>query len=238
MKYLLYILLLLFLLLSSCAPTEDMHAGKIGANNEMPRFCHQPRLLFYEVLTNDEWVRLWLHTANSITVGQLLKNPLRIYFAEKNKRNVKFILEYSNVFDDKSPKAQNDKPGQRQLTLYEIGEKDTIDITSQYNFNVNADLDDQKYDLKIQWPRELLEGFEEIAIGIESHTNLNPGQANRVNLRGTTEMNDPGQQKRATAMRQNPSSTQRTAAAPNGYKVLDLDIDIWFTLHLSLPGAL
>ena len=199
----------------------------------MPRFCHQPRLLFYEILTNEEWVRLWLHTANSTTAGQLLKNPLRIYFAEKNKRNVKYILEYSNVFSDKSPKAQNDKPGQRQLTLYEINEKDTIDVTSQYTFKANADLDDHKYDLKIQWPRELLEGLEETAIGIESHTDLKPGQANRVNLRGTADVNDPVQQKRATAVSQHSSSVQSRPSGPNGYQALDLDIEIWFTLHLS-----
>ncbi len=227
---------IIFLFLRACAPSESMYAGKIGEKNEMPRFCFQPRLLFYEVLSNDNWVRLWLHTNNSTTKSQLLKNPLRIYMAQKNKRHIRYILEYKNVFDAKEADRPDTTTNQRQLQLFRIVGKDTTDVTSDYNFKISADLDDQQYDLKVDWPKKLIVELEEPVIGIESFLSLNPDNSNRVNLRTAPDDKNQAFNTNSRATNRDYSTRQFTESNYVGYQTIDLDIDIWFRLYLSRPG--
>lgn len=233
MTRILYAFLIALFLFPACGPTEHMPAGQIPAERDLPRYCLQERLLFYEVLSDSNKIRLWLYTANSVTKGQLLKNPLRIYFSEKYKRNVHYFLVYNNPINPEKLTQQNED--QRQLFLFEIHEADTVDVTANYEFSIAADLDEKHFDLKIDWPRKLMRSFEEPVIGIESIASKNEERLNQVKLRGDPTQNINPSKVRSYQNSDRDQSIQRTESNFVTYQTLDLDIRFWFRLYLNRP---
>ena len=144
-----------------------MHIYPLDSEKEMPRFCFTERMFFYEIYEKDEAMELWIFSKKRLTVDQIISQPLFIYFAEKNKKNIKYQLKYKDLVNSS---LEDKNKNSIQLKFIEIAENDTINQTANYKFNVATNYNGNSYDLRIEFPKSILESFENPVIGIYSET--------------------------------------------------------------------
>jgi hypothetical protein len=216
MKQLLIIVLAL-VLLASCAPSMDMVVKPFNDEKEMPRFCFTERMLFYEISLTDSALQLWIYSNNRLTIDQLISKPLHIYFAEKKRKNTQYHLKYkdfaNNKFVDKNEQGIN-------LAFFNYKEKDTIDITANFNFEVATNYDGNEYDLKIKFPKSIINKFENPVMGIFSET---PTPYKEKNKSATASAN--GAMENSARLDQPAQSHQYVREIK--------DIDLWFKVLLK-----
>lgn len=215
MKQLLIIVLTL-LVLASCAPSTDMVVKPYDIEKEMPRFCFTERMFFYEISKSNEELQLWIYSNNRLTTDQLISKPLHIYFAEKKKKNIQYHLKYKDLANNKF----NDKTEQNiKLTFHKYTLQDSIDLTAKYKFEVATNYDGNNYDLKIKFPKSIIEEFEEPVIGILSET---PTPYKEKNVSTNPSANRPDQQ---SGLDQPPKNHQYVREIK--------DISLWFKILLQ-----
>ncbi|PLX14793.1 MAG: hypothetical protein C0599_18140 [Salinivirgaceae bacterium] len=224
MKYLLFAGLIA-LLYTSCKPSMEMRLRPYDQEKEMPRFCFTERMFFYEISKKENDLQLWIYSNNRLTIDQLISQPLRIYFAEKTKRNIKYQLKYKDLVNN-ALKNKNEI----QLKFYKYEEKDTIDLTAKYKFNVSTEYNGSQYNLKIEFPESIIKDFEEPVVGIKTDTpEPFKKQKDEVQNPQGEQQQTPEEAQMEAEHRQNQGQRQGPTQ-PHGYVKKIEDIKLWFSL--------
>lgn len=221
---------------SSCGPHILMEAKPIQDEKELPRYCLKERLLFYEVINNKKWVRLWIETTEKNTIKQLIGHPLHIYLATGKKSKVRYHMRYRNVFDqyDKAEKTASDSV---KLKLFRLNKLDTVDVTSDYNFRIQSDFDNKRYTLKIDFPAALVKSLAEPVMGFRCSTPAHKTTGGEEKISKKTR-NHPQSSHSAMHQRNRYSSFQNqpprnNQSADSHYRPAITDIEVWFRLKLK-----
>jgi hypothetical protein len=166
MRYFLYILSLLITFVA-CSPSLEIAIKPYDQEKDLPRYCFTERMFFYEVSEKDEALQLWIYSKNRLTVDQLISQPFNIYFSEKKKKKIKYQIKYKDLANNK---LKDRSEPEVQLSFLKYTETDTINVTADYQFNIKTDYNGSRYNLTIEFPKEIFSEFEEPVLGIYSKT--------------------------------------------------------------------
>lgn len=217
MRYFIYITLSI-VIYSSCKPSMEITIRPFDQEREMPRFCFTDRMFFYEISETEESLQIWIFSKDRLTIDQLISQPLNIYFSEKNKKNIKYLLKYKDLVNSN---LENKKETGIQLSFLKFTNEDTLNVTADYKFNVATNYNGSQYDLKIDFPKSIFSNFEEPVVGIHSKT-PKPFQK-KESYTQTPQNNRSNEIEHANRQMQQPPPGQ-----PNQYVKKIQEISLWF----------